>query len=153
MTAEAGRKRRASVRYIIGGQVIFHTGSPDSCGELVNIGQYGMLVRTHVQVPDGTDLRIGLTVEGYPAALQGEGRVVGARQDLLAVKFVREPAGLIQLLQWLCQENVPWTGLDTLHSGQVVSSLVPATAEQQPYESQEERRELEAILPFIDAMG
>ena len=153
MTAEAGPKRRASVRYIIGGQVIFHTGSPDSCGDLVNLGQHGMLVRTQVQVPAGTEFRIGLTVEGYPTSLQGDGRVVGARQDLLAIRFLREPAGLIQLLQWLAQENVPWTGLDTLHSDQVILSLVPATPEQSPSRAQSERHELEAILPFIEAMG
>ena len=153
MTAEPVRKRRSSVRYIIGGQVIFHTGSPDSCGDLVNLGQHGMLVRTHVQVPAGTEFRIGLTVEGYPTSLQGDGRVVGARQDLLAIRFLREPAGLIQLLQWLAQENVPWTGLDTLHSYQVILSLVPATPEQPPSPAQSEHHELEAILPFIEAMG
>ena len=153
MTAESGLRRRASVRYIIGGQVIFHTGSPDSSGDLVNIGQYGMLVRTHVQVPDGTELRIGLTVEGYPPPIQGEGRVVGAQQDLLAIKFLSEPDGLIQLLEWLSLENVPWTGVDTLHSDQLILSLVPATPEQSPSRAQAEHQELEAILPFIEAMG
>ena len=141
------------MRYIIGGQVIFHTGSPDSCGDLVNLGQHGMLVRTQVQVPAGTEFRIGLTVEGYPTSLQGDGRVVGARQDLVAIRFLREPAGLIQLLQWLAQENVPWTGLDTLHSDQVILSLVPAAPEQPPSPAQSEHHELEAILPFIEAMG
>ena len=153
MTAAAGPRRRASLRYIIGGQVIFHTGSPDSCGDLVNLGQHGMLVRTQVQVPEGTEFRIGLTVEGYPTSLQGEGRVVGARQGLLAIRFLREPDGMILLLQWLSQENVPWTGLDTLHSDQIILSLVPATPEQAPSEAQTEQHELEAILPFIEAMG
>ena len=141
------------MRYIIGGQVVFHTGSPDSSGDLVNLGRYGMLVRTQVQVPAGTDLRIGLAVEGYPHALQGDGRVVGARQDLLAVKFLRELPGLIQLLGWLSRENVPWTGLDTLQSDQVILSLVPASPEQAPPSAQAERQELEDILPFIEAMG
>jgi hypothetical protein len=153
MTATAGPKRRASVRYIVGGQVIFHTGSPDSCGDLVNIGPYGILVRTHVQVPEGTEFRIGLTVEGYPTPLQGDGRVVGARQGLLAVKFLGEPDGLFQLLRWLSLENVPWTGLDTLHSDQVIVSLVPAAPEQPLSDAQAEHQELEEILPFIEAMG
>ena len=149
MTAEAGQKRRRSVRYIIGGQVIFHTGSPDSCGDLVNLGRHGMLVRTNVQVPEGTEFRIGLTVEGYPTSLQADGRVSGSRQDLLAVRFLREPDGMMHLLQWLSQENVPWTGLDTLHS----LSLVPAKPEQSPLRAQDETHALEAILPFIEAMG
>ena len=152
MTAESGGKRRASVRYIIGGQVTFHTGSPDSAGNLVNIGRYGMLVRTHVQVPEGTELPIGLTVEGYPTPLQAHGRVVGARQDLLAIKFLGESDTMAQLLQWLRQENVPWTGLDTIHSDQTVLSL-QAAPEPPPQPVQAEQRELEAILPFIEAMG
>jgi hypothetical protein len=152
MTAESGTKRRASVRYIIGGQVIFHTGSPDSSGGLVNIGRYGMLVRTHVHIPEGTELAIGLTVEGYPTPLQGNGCVVGARRDLLAIKFLGEPDRMTHLLQWLRQENVPWTGLDTLHSDQAVLSL-PAATEPLAQPEQAEQRELEAILPFIEAMG
>ena len=153
MTAEGGQKRRASVRYIIGGQVIFHTGSPDSSGELVNISQRGMLVRTHVQVPEGTKLRIGFTVEGYPTPLQGGGCVVGVRQDLLAIRFLRDPAGLLQLLQWLSLENAPWTGLDTIDSDQVTLSLFPVTAQQPSSRAQAERNELEAILPFLEAIG
>jgi hypothetical protein len=146
-------KRRASVRFITGGQVMFHTGSPESFGDLVNLGRHGMLVRTNVRVPQGTLLRIGITVEGYPTPLQGDGSIVGFKQDLLAVKFLSEPAGLTRLLSWLSQENVPWTGVDTLHSDQVTLSLVPEQGEPSASSPKTIDPELEAILPLIDAMG
>ena len=153
MTVMPKQSRRASLRYIISGQVMFHTGSPDSSGELVNIGQHGMLVRTHVQVAQGTEFPIGVTVEGYPAPLLVKGQVVGASQNLLAVKFLQESPGIIQLLGWLSQENVPWTGLDTLQTDHVTLSLISAKAEQTPTQPQDEVRELDAILPFIEAIG
>jgi hypothetical protein len=43
--------------------------------------------------------------------------------------------------------------LDTLQSEQVILSLVPAPPEQTSPSAQAERQELEAILPFIEAMG
>lgn len=149
----AGLKRRTSVRYIIRGQVIFHTGSPESFGDLVNLGRHGILVRTNVQVPEGTAFRIGITVEGYPTPLQGDGCVVGFKPNLLAVKFLSEPADMMQLLQWLSQENVPWTGVDTLRSDQVTLSPMPAQGEHAASRGTTADPELENILPFIDAMG
>ena len=153
MAGEPKKKRRASVRYIIGGQVMFHTGSPDSIGELVNIGQRGMLVRTHVEVAEGTEMPIGVTVEGYPAPLLVEGKIVGFSRDLVAVKFLKESPGIVQLLGWLSQENFPWTGLDTLRTNQETLSLIPAKTGQAADKPQEEANELEDILPFLDAMG
>ena len=147
------QRRRASVRYIIGGQVMFHTGSPDSSGELVNIGQHGMLVRTHVHVPQGTELPIEIAVEGYPAPLLIEGRVIGSSRDLQAVKFLKKSPGIVQLLGWLSQENIPWTGMDTAELDQETLSLIPAKGVQAPIHPQDEAAELDAILPFIEAMG
>ncbi len=153
MDAVAGPKRRASVRYIIGGQVILHTGSPDSCGDLVNIGPQGILIRTNVQVPEGTELRIGFTVEGYPTPLQGDGQVVGFQQDLMAMKFLGEPAELIHLLQWLSRENIPWTGLDSLDADKAALLLAASSDEKAPFGTPAANQELEAILPFLEAMG
>ena len=97
-TDEPGRKRRTSARYIIGGDAMFDTGSLDSFGTLMNIGRHGILVRTRVQLPEGTKFWIRFSVEGYARVLQAEGQVVSSRQDLIAVKFVRDPTGLIELL-------------------------------------------------------
>ena len=151
--SERGPERRRSVRYIVEGDVIFHIGSPESSGALVNIGRHGMLVRTKVLVPEGTKLRVGFTVDGYPAECQGRSQVVRTSPDLLAVQFLGEPRGLPQLLLWLERENVPWTGQDTPEGYSALRA--PQASEAVPASSalREERRELEAILPLLDAMG
>ena len=146
-------ERRRSVRYIVGGEVVFHTGSPESCGALVNIGRYGMLVRTNVCVSEGTKLQVGFTVDGYPMALQGPSQIVGANTDLLAMKFIVEPRELPQLLQWLERGNFPWTGLDAPDSDAAVRRQRASEAAPAYSPIQDERQELEAILPFLDAMG
>jgi len=150
---ERRSERRRSVRYIVEGDVIFHTGSPESSGTLVNIGRYGMLVRTNVLVPEGTILRVGFTVDEYPAELQGRSQVVRTSADLLAIQFLGEVRGMPQLLLWLERENVPWAGQDTPEGCSLLQS--PQASEAGPASSalQEEREELEAILPLLDAMG
>jgi hypothetical protein len=146
-------KRRRSVRYITGGQVIFHTGSADSCGDLVNLGQYGMLVRTNVYVPVGTKFWIGVSVDGYPTPVQGESKVVGMNSDLLAIKFLGEMAELARLLQWFERENVPWTGLDSPDSGSGARTATPGLGDLASAEGKATDPELDAVLPFLDAMG
>jgi hypothetical protein len=146
-------KRRRSVRYITGGQVIFHTGSADSCGDLVNLGQYGMLVRTNVYVPVGTKFWIGVSVDGYPTPVQGESKVVGMNSDLLAMKFLGETAELARLLQWFDRENVPWTGLDSPDSGSGARTATPGLGDLASAEGKATDPELDAVLPFLDAMG
>ena len=112
-----------------------------------------MLIRTNVQVPEGTELRIGFTVEGYPTPLQGDGQVVGFQQDLMAMKFLGEPAELIHLLQWLSRENVPWTGLDSLDADKAALLLAASSDEKPSFGTPAANQELEAILPFLEAMG
>ena len=153
MNPMGGPERRRNVRYIVGGQVIFHTGPPDSSGALVNLGQYGMLVRTNVRVPAGTQFRIGVTVDGYATPLRCESQVVGIYSDLLAMKFLGAMAELAPLLQWLDRENVPWTGLETPDSVHAIPALVTATAALTSSEIENPDAELEAILPFVEAMG
>ena len=146
-------KRRRSVRYIVSGQVIFYTGSPDSCGDLVNVGRHGMLVRTNVRVPVGTQFRIGFAVDGYPTPFQGDSRVVGMDSNLVAMKFVEEATELALLLQWLDQENIPWTGLDEPDGDRANRMTLPGTADLASSRINRPNPELEAILPFVEAMG
>lgn len=153
MKTTAIPERRRSVRYIVGGKVIFPTGSPEFSGDLVNISPHGMLVRTKVCVPEGTKLQVGFTVAGYPVAFQASSQVVGAQPELLAMKFLDDPPELAQLLGWLEREHLPWTGLDAPDGAggapsQGTSQTLPA-----PSAVQDERQELETILPFLDSMG
>ena len=153
MKPDGSPQRRHSVRYIVGGQVIFYTGSPDSYGDLVNLGRHGILVRTNVRVPADTQFRIGVTVEGYPTPFQGESQVVGVSSDLLAMKFLEEMAELAPLLQWLDRENIPWTGLDSPDSGSAVGAAIPGLGGLASPEGKATDPELEDVLPFLDAMG
>ena len=153
MDAVAIPKRRRNVRYITGGKVIFHTGSADSYGDLVNLGQYGVLVRTNVRVPAGTQFRIGFTVDGYATPFQCESQVAGIHSGLLAMKFLGAMAELAPLLQWLDRENVPWTGLETPDSVHAIPALVTAPAGLPSSKIENRDAELEAILPFLEAMG
>ena len=146
-------ERRRSVRYIVGGQVIFHTGSPDSCGELVNVGRHGMLVRTSVRVPVGTQFRSGFVVNGYPTSFQGESQVVGISGDLLAMKFVGTTPELGSLLRWLDRENTPWTGLEEPDCGRATPTPVAATRAPASSRISTAEPELDSILPFVEAMG
>ena len=50
-------------------------------------------------------------VVGYPETVATLGRIVGTKENLQAVKFREEPAGLDALLRWLEQENVTWSGV------------------------------------------
>jgi hypothetical protein len=145
-------RRRASVRYIAPGEVIFHTGSPDSCGQLVNIGRHGMLVRTNFRASEGSTYHIGFAVDGYPHAFRAEGQIVGSREDLLAIKFVREPDEILQLLEWLGRENIPWTGLDSLEADRALPSP-HCQPEANGSGSATAKQELENILPFLEAIG
>ena len=153
MKPVAVAERRRSVRYIVGGDVILHTGSPESSGVLVNIGQHGMLVRSNVLVPEGTKLPVRFSVDEYPAEFQGRSQVVRARSDLLAMQFLEEPQELLQLLRWLERENAPWTGLDIPQGDNLLRSPQPCEMAFASATTQNERQELEAILPLLDAMG
>jgi len=147
-------QRRRSVRFIVSGQVTFHTGSADSSGELVNVGPYGMLVRTNVRFAVRTRVRIGVSVDGYPTPVQGESEIVGNSDDLLAMKFLGEMTELGWLLQWLDQENVPWTGADCPDGGSVSGKASPGlSGPAAPEDGQAADPELDAVLPFLEAMG
>jgi len=144
-------RRRASVRYIVGGEVTLYTGSPDSGGQLVNIGRSGMLVRTNTQAAEGSTFQIGFAVDGYPQPFRAEGRIVGSLQDLLAIRFAGEPAEIGPLLEWLSRENIPWTGLDSLDSDAALASPNSRRHADAPEPATDQ--ELESILPFLEAMG
>jgi hypothetical protein len=146
-------RRRTGVRYIVGGEVMFHAGSADSCCQLVNIGRYGMLVRTNVQAPEGSTFEIGFAVDGYPHPFRAEGRIVGSRQDLLAIRFAREPQEIGVLLEWLSRENIPWTGVDSLDVDDAAVTLSNARRGEGTGQAPAADQELESILPFLEAMG
>ena len=69
------------------------------------------------------------------------------------MKFLDEPRERPQLLQWLERENLPWTGLDAPDRDAEVRRQRASVAAPASSPIPEERQELEAILPFLDALG
>ena len=146
-------ERRRNLRYIIGGRAEFQAGPEGAFADLVNVGKYGMLLRSSVMLPEGSELQLLLRVKGYPNEILGQGKVVRANSDLMAVQFCEEPPALPQLLLWLERENVPWVSLDTHANagwGLEQKTAPPASPSSQ---SRDEKKELEEIQPFLDSLG
>ena len=122
-------ERRRYRRYIVRGMVRFRIDSIEVSGDLVNFGQGGMLIRSSFVLPEGTQLPIQVVAFCYPYSFAVPGRVVGAKGELMAIKFLQIPDGVTELLHWLERENVPWTGTyasGTFEPGQTVETKPPA---------------------------
>lgn len=129
MNAIVWKERRRYRRYIVSGQVRIRTNSSETPAELVNFGQGGLLVRSHVVLPVGTQAAICVTASCYPNAFDVAGEVVGGKDDLVAIKFLGQANGVKELLHWLVQENFPWTGTFDSQSGETETpSYAPAPA-------------------------
>ncbi len=99
--------KRRHKRYRVSGRADFQAASADATGDLLDIGTGGILVRSPVIPPQGTNLTARFTVDGYAATFDCRGRVVRAQMDVLAVMFLEEPKGLAELLQWLEKGTLP----------------------------------------------
>ena len=103
---------RRSKRYIVKGSAVLQTPSGESAGALLNLGQGGMLVRTDVPYKKGTELALRFHVGGSsPETITALGEVVGAKEDLLAIKFLKKPTGIEFLLDWLDLQHCLWSGI------------------------------------------
>jgi hypothetical protein len=103
------RERRRYRRYIVKGSVVVLHSSAEIAGELLNLGFGGVLVRTKIVHPEGTRVTLTFQFNGYPEETSAQGLVVGTKPDLMAVKFLEEPAGIESVLNWLEMEHYPWT--------------------------------------------
>jgi hypothetical protein len=108
------RERRRYRRYIVKGSVIINPALPEAAGdatvgELLNIGLGGVLLRSKTIPREGTRVSLRFSFDGYPEKTLAEGQVVGTKPDLMAVKFLEQPAGIDAVLNWLEQEHYPWT--------------------------------------------
>ena len=98
-------------RFIVTGSVALQSAAGEFCAKLLNLGRGGMLVRTDVLCREGTELGLRFQTGSYPETCAALGEVVGAKEDLLAIKFRGEPARMDALLCWLERENVTWSGV------------------------------------------
>jgi len=103
------RERRRYRRYIVRGLVTIQGNSTETTGELRNLGWGGILIRSNVIHPEASNLSLWCQLEGYPETLYVLGRVVGTQPNLMAIQFLKPPAGMDALLSWLDRENFLWT--------------------------------------------
>ena len=138
--------RRRYRRYIVQGRVWFFLDMVQVSGDLVNFGQGGMLFRSGVVLPEGCEVTIHMVAFCYPVAFEVQGQIIRVKDDLIAVRFVNEPQGMYELLQWLDRENCLWTGthasagIDPAHFRQTTFSLLPC---------QMKETELESTLEYL----
>jgi hypothetical protein len=103
-------ERRQHRRYIVGGTVVIKKPGEDSVARLVNIGPGGLLIRRRTQLQPETVVLLEIQPEHYGERIKAKGRIVGGKEDLLAIKFMTEPAGMDELLHSLQEANCTWTG-------------------------------------------
>ena len=119
MRAEQFAERRRYRRYIVAGTVRFVLNFGAGSSELVNLGEGGMLIRATAVLSEGAAGTFHVVPSRYPLEFEIEAEVVGAKDDLVAIRFLQEHHTVSALVQWLEQENCPWTGTitDALTSG------------------------------------
>lgn len=102
---EAGeaRQKRQHRRYALAGQAVFRTAKAvEARACSLNIGIGGILLRSPVIPPEGTELWLHLALEDRPEAFFiTRGRIVRTEPDGLAVIFLEQPAGLESMLRSL----------------------------------------------------
>ena len=103
-------ERRRYRRYIVSGTVRFVMDFGAGSTELVNLGEGGMLIRAANVLSEGAEGTFHVVPSRYPIEFEVEGRVVGGKDDLVAIQFLEKPHTVSTLIQWLDQENCPWTG-------------------------------------------
>ena len=143
---EATKERRLHRRYIVLGSAELHTASGQLTGELVNISQRGVLVRTSTGLPQESNLTIHLAVPGYPHVVVVSGRVAGAQDGQCAIQFGGDAASLRELLVWLAQENTPWTATYPPGDSESLPSPRATSPDRTQPISPEELEDLEAYL-------
>ena len=105
-----GTERRSYRRYIVNGTVTLSVDGREVSADLVNFGFGGLLIRSPLQIPVGTELQLQVLAFCYPTPFVVPVQVVGGREMLVAAKFLERPGGADELLLWLEQEHFPWTG-------------------------------------------
>ena len=98
-------EKRRYKRYRVSGQAEFRFGGVRATGELLDIGNGGVLMRSEEIPAQQTSLAFSFAVEGYPKALQAQGRVVYTQLNTLAVMFLGKVEGLEELLRALEQKE------------------------------------------------
>lgn len=94
-------ERRQHRRYLISGKAIMDTSLGRASGELVDVGQGGLLLFSDVTPPKGTGVAVYFIVQGYPLQVEANGKVVRSEAGTVGINFTDEPPELEEVLLWL----------------------------------------------------
>jgi hypothetical protein len=104
-------ERRRYRRYIVSGDVKIYAGSGKAAyqgsAKLVQFALGGMLMRGGLVLAARKRATARVDVQGYPYAIEVPFEVVGERNALMAVRFLSQPVGLTDLVEWLAYGDFP----------------------------------------------
>ena len=94
-------ERRCHKRYPVSGKIVFQTESQEATGELVDIAQGGICIRSEVKPLEGEELTVRFTVQEHIGVFEIRGLVVRVQSNSWAMMFLEEPVKLEMLLRSL----------------------------------------------------
>ncbi len=94
-------KSRSHKRCPAAGKAEFWTAHVKATGDLLDVGEEGILIRSEVELNRRRRVTVSFKVLGYPQVFETEGRLERVRLSTLAIMFLDKPAGLDELLRWL----------------------------------------------------
>ncbi|MCZ6489911.1 MAG: PilZ domain-containing protein [Acidobacteria bacterium] len=98
-------ERRRYKRYLVSGRILFQAQSVETFGELVDIGKWGVYIRTEAKPLQGEEITAHLEAQDYPGAFEVKGMVVRILSDSCAIAFLEWPVKLVTLLQFLDERD------------------------------------------------
>ena len=116
-------ERRKHRRFIVSGRVRMVSGFDSGLGNLVNLGEGGILMRTRALFPEGTKATFQVQPSACPIEIEIEGEVVGVKDDIMAVRFLEKRPEVSACVQWLANENCPWTGAVAIETPEISRSV------------------------------
>ena len=94
--------RRQHRRYLIEGKAIVRTSSGQFSGEVVDVGNGGVLLLSRTaSVTVGEPIEVRFAIAGWPVEIQAAGRVARTDSNAVGIAFAETPAELEEALLWL----------------------------------------------------
>ena len=93
--------RRQGRRYLIVGAAVIRTLKGEFQGEMVNVGDGGMLAFCDAALSLGERVEVRFKVQDYPLEVKVQGRIVHTAIGLVGIGFLDEPDSLDEVLLWL----------------------------------------------------
>lgn len=97
--SHGGAERRRHPRYPVIGRADFDSPAGPAGGELLDIAEGGVLIRSDSRPQTRSNIAVHLTIQGYSGTFLVHGMVVRSLTDKFAVMFTEESATLQHVLE------------------------------------------------------